>query len=201
MKRSKTVSLVLMSSIPLMLAACTQVSEPSSSSLPVVYDTVDSCVKDGKNDVECKKALDQATAHAASEAPRFTTIEDCEMTFEQCGKAPEVAQAGQADAQPAGAVTQHSGGGSFMPMMAGFMMGQMMGNSSNAGMASSFNQGSPAVYRSKNGQLMHSNRLADGKVAVSPASNVRSVNKASLAARATTSSRGGFGGRAGSMGG
>ena len=73
---------------------------------------------------QCTTAYNNALKEAAKTAPKYATREDCVAEFgeAQCTSAPAPAQAGMA-------AESQSSGSFWMPLMAGYMMGRLMGGS------------------------------------------------------------------------
>lgn len=122
-----------------MLAGCEKSDETVS-----LYQNADDCsaANPGKA-AECTTAYTNAVKEAERTAPKYATREDCVAEFGegQCQQTP--AQAGVA---PENQAQAQSSGSFWMPLMAGYMMGRLMGG----GMAqqqplfSSKNPASPA---------------------------------------------------------
>lgn len=111
LKRSKKAALVLMvPTATFLMAGCGE--EPPVQS--AVFETVDQCAA-FYNPEQCKADLAQATASHLEVAPKYANKQACEADF----------GIGQCESPPATQQAQ-SGGGFFMPMMMGFLMGQMM---------------------------------------------------------------------------
>ncbi|WKE66290.1 DUF1190 domain-containing protein [Gallaecimonas kandeliae] len=126
MKRSSKVALTLMAPVSvLFVAGC---SEPPVDA--AVFKSVDQCAGyyDRSN---CEQQFKQAEKVSEQTAPRYTSLAACEADF----GAGHCATPDQQQQQ------QYHSGGSFMPMMMGFMAGQMLGGSRNV-------QTQP-LYRSK----------------------------------------------------
>lgn len=194
MKRSRSVRLALLGTVGLVgLAGCDD--SPVASEGQFFRDAS-----------ECRKVLDAATCEsqfaAAKEqhvksAPRFATKQQCEAQFgaENCTDAAtyETAQApaGQAPAgqTPAGQgqQTAQSGSGSFfMPLMLGYLGGQMM---------SRMGQSAQPVYRDASNRAY----TAGGAAGATPRS-IGSWNPSSRSVAGVSSSqRGGFGSTAARM--
>ncbi|HCD1256278.1 TPA: DUF1190 family protein [Citrobacter amalonaticus] len=121
-----------------MLAGCEKSDETVS-----LYQNADDCsaANPGKS-AECTTAYNNALKEAERTAPKYATREDCIAEFGegQCQQAP--AQAGMAPEAQA----QQSSGSFWMPLMAGYMMGRMMGGAGFAQqpLFSSKNPASPA---------------------------------------------------------
>lgn len=203
-KRSSSASLVLMSTVPFLLAACSSDTPPPAPK-PVpkpttAYETVEDCAFDGRPRSVCESALATAKAEAAKSAPRFKTLEECQKEFDNCQVAPVVAAAAPAaGAAPAPTVVQAGGGDSFTPALMGFMVGQALsGGSSGGSYAAGFNSGaaserernnsyagggggsSTALYRARGGQLSQVSAAADGRVSATPV-RARTVTSAQVA--------------------
>lgn len=85
MKRSTSIRLIALGSLPLALAAC----DSDRSATRVVsevkrYQDVDSCALAGVSRSVCDNAWNVARQHHDANAPRFTRLEDCLASFEQC---------------------------------------------------------------------------------------------------------------------
>ena len=170
-KCPKSLSLVLMTSLALGGLGCS--NEPTAENKEEfrTFSTVGECIRSGAfTDAQCEEEFKLAL----TQTPKFTSLADCEQAFGagNCGDNPlgqavtSAAQAvglpgtTQADASQSGAskteatqndtqqLTQNSAyqsGGSWMPLMAGFMMGRML---SGGGMF----QGSQPLFRDKTPQ-------------------------------------------------
>jgi uncharacterized protein YgiB involved in biofilm formation len=183
MKRSRVLHVSsLMATASFSLAACgspQRVAAPEPEPTPV-YTSLDECrAANDISDVECDAAQAAAQKAAAETAPRYATQSECE------------GQWGPSQCQP-----NNSGGGSFFtPLLAGFVVGQMLNGGGYRG-------GGP-MYRDRNNQYSNGygggyayrdyrtgKTLANGReygdVARQAPSRVQS--------RTTVVSRGGFGG-------
>jgi len=167
-----------------MLAGCEKSDETVS-----LYQNADDCSKanPGKS-AECTTAYNNALKEAERTAPKYATREDCVAEFgeNQCQQAP--AQAGVAGENQAQA---HSGGSFWMPLMAGYMMGRMMGG--GAGFAqqplfTSRNPASPAY-----GQYNDASGKSYGAAQPGRTMTVPKTAMAPKPATTTTVTRGGFG--------
>ncbi|PHM43790.1 membrane protein [Xenorhabdus szentirmaii] len=101
-----------------MLSACEQSDETVS-----LYTNADECSQANPSQSEqCKTAYNTALKEAEKTAPKYATREECVAEFgeQQCTQTPTQAGVGQAQAQS-------SGGSFWMPLMAGYMMGRLMG--------------------------------------------------------------------------
>lgn len=110
MKRSRRIALVVMGTSALTLAACEERKTEAA-----LFETVEQCVAEqGLVAEQCYREFDAAKAQHAQVAPKYTSQADCEEDFGQ----------GACETAPYRTTTGNS---VFMPLMAGFMMGQMMG--------------------------------------------------------------------------
>ncbi|HAP81843.1 MAG TPA: DUF1190 domain-containing protein, partial [Enterobacteriaceae bacterium] len=120
-----------------LLAGCEKSDETVS-----LYQNADDCsaANPGKS-AECTTAYNNALKEAERTAPKYATREDCVAEFgeNQCQQAP--AQAGMAGENQAQA---HNGGSFWMPLMAGYMMGRMMGGGAGFAQQPLFSSRNPA---------------------------------------------------------
>jgi uncharacterized protein YgiB involved in biofilm formation len=114
MKRSRSIELALMSTVPLLLSACDASAPAAHAAAPgnaLAYENLQQCVSSGQVSPEvCARAYADALEAQMRTAPRFDSLAECEARFgyDQCRAAP---------------------GGSghwFMPALAGFMIGQAL---------------------------------------------------------------------------
>ncbi len=111
MKRSRTIELALMGTVPFLATGCAQPAPPPSQSA-LLYQNLQQCVREGKISPEvCAQAYADAIQNQYREAPRFDSLAQCEAQFgyDQCHP-----------------VTTASGGHWFMPALAGFLVGRAL---------------------------------------------------------------------------
>lgn len=119
MKRSKKVALILMApAVPLLLAGCGE--EPTQG---VVFSSAEECsslVSTAAAD-QCLADFQTAQALHPQVAPKYVDKAACEADFGpgQCETAPE----------------RHASGSFFMPLMMGYLAGQMLNRQGGAGQA------------------------------------------------------------------
>jgi len=183
MKRSRKLTLALMSATALTLAAC---DDPQDVA---IFENADQCAKtDGFTLEQCEADLKQAQAEHVRVAPKYTSVADCEADF----------GAGQCETAPQQTT---SGGSVFMPLMMGYMMGSMLGGN-RAGVASqplyrsaddskSFRTGDNQKVGSKTGVTK-----VPGQIARAPTTKTSTVRRGGFGASAAR-----FGGGARSFGG
>lgn len=108
MKRSRKTALVLMGSAPLLLVACAR--QPEVQTSEGLFTSVEACAAETMNPAMCRQAFESAQVQADATAPRYASREECEAEFGE----------GQCMTR------QHAGGSFVGPMMAGFVLSQMM---------------------------------------------------------------------------
>ncbi|MGH8261764.1 MAG: DUF1190 domain-containing protein, partial [Steroidobacteraceae bacterium] len=99
MKRSRTIELALMGTVPLLMAGCDR-TPPLSAQL---YRNLQQCVREGKVSPDvCAQAYADAVQAQYRNAPRFDSLAQCEAQFGY-GQCHAVAAAPGGNAGPAGA--------------------------------------------------------------------------------------------------
>jgi len=182
-----------------MLSACEQSAETVS-----LYTNAEDCAqKNPAQSEQCSLAYKNALQEAAKTAPKYATREDCVAEFgeEKCTQAPtQTATTTQTASQAqAGLATENQASGQngsfWMPLMAGYMMGRLMGGGTAAPapaaqpLFSSSNPASPA-----NGKFVDASgknygpAVAGGRTMAVPPSAL-----APKPATTNTITRGGFG--------
>ncbi|HEY0923007.1 DUF1190 domain-containing protein [Rheinheimera pacifica] len=128
-KRSKTARLIMM--VPaagMVLAGCGE--KPVEVQ---VFNSPDECAAYYNPPAECKAAFDDAKALHPQVAPRYASRQECETDFGtgQCETAPVLTANNTVPTEQTQQSQQSSG--FFMPMMMGFMAGQMLNRGGMAG--------------------------------------------------------------------
>lgn len=162
-----------------MLSACEQTDETVS-----LYQNADDCsAANPSMSAQCTTAYNNALKEAEKTAPKYASKEDCVAEFGEAQCTPVPAQAGTAAES-----TQTSS--SWMPLMAGYMMGRMMGG---AGFAQQplFSSRSPASPA--NGQFVDASGKSYGTATSGRTMTVPKTALAPKPATTTTITRGGFG--------
>ncbi|WP_266170381.1 DUF1190 domain-containing protein [Dyella subtropica] len=177
MKRSRTATLLLMSTAPLLLTACSSNEETAREGL---YTSVESCVSQTQDRATCQQAFDKATQDSAENSPHFATREECAAGYDwdRCEERRD-----------------SSGHSFFGPMMTGFFLSQMMRNGSPM---TGFTSG-PA-FRDAGGQWQRPDQNYGG-VYRNTGGTPNMVPVSATPDRAITTSRGGFGSSSGERGG
>jgi uncharacterized protein YgiB involved in biofilm formation len=110
MKRSRSIELVLMGTVPLLLSACDDGSYPPPQST-LAYRDLQQCVSEGKVSADiCEKAYSDAVEAQYRNGPHYGTLAECQAQYgwDQCHSV-------------------HTSSGSwFMPALAGFMIGRAL---------------------------------------------------------------------------
>ncbi|MFV9669911.1 DUF1190 family protein [Pantoea sp. ARC607] len=167
-----------------MLAGCEQNDETVS-----MYQNADDCSKANPGQsAQCTTAFNEAKKEAERTAPKYATREDCVAEFgeNQCQQTPAQAGVGTTNAE-----SQQSGGSFWMPLMAGYMMGRMMGGGSGFAQQPLF---SPKTARSPaNGQFVDASGRNYGPATSGKSMTVPKTALAPKPATTSTITRGGFG--------
>lgn len=174
MKRTKMLTLAIMGSLA--LAGCAEAPQE-----PTTYKTVAECTADGKAADICQKSFDDAKKLTEQNAPKFGSLAECQAQFGQNGCT-------------GGSNTQ---GSFFMPLMMGYMLGNMMGSSSSSydRNRSGYSYAPPRpVYRTATGGTQAAS-FVGGRYTATPAAPSYAARVSARSTASTTSSRGGFGGR------
>ena len=166
-----------------MLAGCEKTDETVS-----LYQNADDCsAANPSKSAECTTAYNNALKEAERTAPKYASREDCVAEFGegQCQQAP--AQAGMA---PENQAQAQSSGSFWMPLMAGYMMGRMMGGGMGAQqpLFSSKNPASPAY-----GKYTDAGGKSYGAAQPGRTMTVPKTAMAPKPATTSTVTRGGFG--------
>jgi uncharacterized protein YgiB involved in biofilm formation len=104
-KRSRSIELALMGSMPLLLAGCGHTHQDPA----LLYEDVQQCISDGQvPPVTCEEGYERALL-AEQDAPRYGTLAACEAEY------------GDSACRPA-----QAGGGWFVPMAAGFLIARAL---------------------------------------------------------------------------
>jgi uncharacterized protein YgiB involved in biofilm formation len=186
-KRSRHVALMVMvpAATSLLLSGC----GPNLVEQGVVYQDVQECSQQNpETTAQCATDYQEAQVQHQNVAPRYTTREECESDFgtERCEAAPQ----------------QHASGSFFMPMMMGYLAGQMFSRP-NVGQSATGGIPTQPLYKSRDDQSSFrtaSNQpvaarsgavnVRPGNVALRPASIMRSGGFGATAARMAASSSG-----------
>ena len=178
MKRSKSVKLVAMGTGLLLIAACDEAKVDTA-----LFESIDQCTGLGFSKQECTTNYKNAQQTHIVAAPKYTSRLDCEADFgaEKCEKAPQ---------------RTTSGGSVFMPLMAGYLMGNMMSGSGrgqplyrSAGEADTFRTADNKAVGSKIGRTQVAKSAA-----ATPTTKTRTTSRGGFGKNARSSMRRSFGG-------
>lgn len=162
------------------LVGCEQTDETVS-----MYQNADDCsAANPSMSAQCTTAYNNALKEAEKTAPKYASKEDCVAEFGEAQCTPVPAQAGTA-AQP----TQTSS--SWMPLMAGYMMGRMMSGGAGFAQQPLFSSRSPASPA--NGQFVDASGKSYGAATSGRSVTVPKTALAPKPATTNTITRGGFG--------
>ena len=170
MKRSRSIELVLMGTVPLLLSACARPSPPQPQTT-VAYQGLAKCISDGQVSADvCEKAYADAVQAQYRDGPRYDSLAGCQTQYgyDQCH------------------YVQTASGGWFMPALAGFMIGRALSHGN-------YNQGY-GYYGGGSGQPLY--RARGDRAQWRTASGERfgaGARGPAGASVAETLSRGGFG--------
>lgn len=185
-KRSRTVALFLVGAAVFALAGCAEEDVDASA-----FPDLQSC-KDAANAGGAFSSLDCDTAFAAAQqlqvetAPRYDSLEVCE------------AQHGVGSCGDEAQVTGTSGGGGiFMPLLAGYLIGNMISRGATASPAvQPLYKTSDGSFTNATGSSTYQSNTGTGKLAASQFTKApTTIGKAPMT-KAIVASRGGFGGSA-----
>lgn len=167
-----------------MLAGCEQSDESVS-----LYQNADDCssANPGKSE-QCTTAFNNAKKEAEKTAPKYATREDCVAEFGegQCQQTPAQAGVGTTN----NAESQQSGS-FWMPLMAGYMMGRMMGGGFGGQQQPLFTSRAP--NSPANGKFVDASGKSFGAATPGRTMNVPKTAMAPKPATTNTVTRGGFG--------
>lgn len=114
MKKSRPIRLVLLGSASIALAACGEDGPPQDAKF---FSNVTECSA-VYSDASCREAETAAKKAITEEAPRFARKEECEAEF----------GVGNCETKE----TAGGGGSFFMPLLMGYMMGNLLGATASA---------------------------------------------------------------------
>ncbi|WP_108500649.1 DUF1190 domain-containing protein [Paracoccus indicus] len=190
-KRSRTVALTILGAAAFTVAGCRE-EQVDAQAFPDMASCEAAAAQDGLFSVEeCDKAFAEAEALHVESAPRYDSLQVCE---EQHGEG----NCGSEEQQ----VSNGGSGSIFMPLLAGYLIGNMLGRA-GGGMAAS-----QPMYRNAQGGFTNATGTTNfgsnaGRATMGAQNFARPAATAGRApmTRATAGSRGGFGGSRSSFGG
>lgn len=180
-KRSRRVAIAILGATAFTLAGCRE-EQVDAAAFPDLQTCMDEAPRGGVFTVEdCQTSFAQAEALHVESAPRYESLQVCEE------------QHGEGACGSEQAATQGGSGSIFMPLLAGYLMGNML--SGRAGMAAA-----QPLYKTSDGRYTNpartstfSNNRGSTKLNTSQfARPATTVGKTPMS-RAVATSRGGFG--------
>ncbi|MFP1830158.1 DUF1190 family protein [Lonsdalea quercina] len=172
-----------------MLSGCEKTDETVS-----LYQNADDCTRANPSmKDQCTTTYNNALKEAEKTAPKYRSQEDCAAEFgeAQCMQTPATTASNQNAPAQAGMTAQpHESGSFWMPLMAGYMMGRMMGGGGYAQqpLFSPRSAASPA-----NGQFVDASGKSYGSATSGRTITVPKTAMTPKPATTTTTMRGGFG--------
>ncbi len=178
MKRSKTVAITILGAAAFTLAGC-QEEQVDASAFP----DLQSCTAAAQNGglftaQDCDAAFAEANALHVEAAPRYDSLEVCED------------QHGAGACGSEATATQGGSGSIFMPLMMGYLIGNMLGGSKASQPLYSKPNGS---FTNAAGSSTYSGNTGAAKMSASQFDRPASTIGKPPMSRATAMSRGGFG--------
>ncbi|MGL4858211.1 MAG: DUF1190 family protein [Enterobacteriaceae bacterium] len=178
--------IALAMSVTLLLTGCEQADQSVT-----LYQNADDCSAVNPSLAQqCQQSYQAALQEAAKTAPKYASRADCVAEFGE-NECTEVAQnsAPQTQTESGQQQVQQQSGGTWMPLLAGYMMGRMMsGGYSQQPLFTSKSAGSPM-----NGKLVDASGRSYGAASYG---RTMTVDKSAMAPKPATTStvtRGGFG--------
>ena len=188
-KRSKRVSIAIVGAAAFVLAGCRE-EQVETSAFPDLQSCLENASLGGMvTSQECETAFSEAQALHVEAAPRYESLEVCQEQHgqEACGS--------EAAATPGGS------GSIFMPLMAGYLIGNMMGGRTGMAAAQPLYKGADGRYTNASRSSTFSSNRGSTKLSTSQFARPASTIGKTPMSRATAASRGGFGNSGGSRSG
>lgn len=184
MKRSRTVSLGILGAAAFGLAACQQEEQTEAAAFPDEKSCIAAADQNGWFSREdCATTFAEAKALHAQTAPRYESRELCEQEHgpEACAGDPAAA-------------TGSGGGSIFMPLLAGYLIGQALGG--GRAMAQPVVPKAGGGFATPTGGTQLSRLNSTGKMGATAFTKGPTTAGQPPMSRAAVASRGGFGGSA-----
>lgn len=180
-KRSKRVAIVIVGATAFTLAGCRE-EQVDAAAFPDVQSCVDQASGGGVFTAEdCKTSFAQAETLHVESAPRYDSLAVCEE------------QHGEGACGTEATATQGGSGSIFMPLLAGYLIGNMLGGRAGVSAAQPLYKTSDGRYTNAARSSTFSNNRGSAKLSTSQfARPATTVGKTPMT-RATAASRGGFG--------
>lgn len=180
-KRSRTVAITILGAAAFTLAGC-QEETVDASAFPDLQSCTAAAQEGGVFTAQdCDTAFAEAEALHVEAAPRYDSIAVCEE------------QHGQGACGSEATATSGGSGSIFMPLMAGYLIGNMLGGRNGAAASQPLYKTANGKFTNAAGSSTFSNNSGTAKMGTSQFNRpAATVGKAPMT-RATAMSRGGFG--------
>lgn len=177
MKKSRSIRLVLLGGATMMLAACGEDDQvPKDAKF---FSDVKDCAAI-YSEATCLDAKTQSEKDYLAQAPRFSRKEECEKEF----------GAGNCETPQATSTASSGGTGFFMPMMMGYMLGNMMGGNNNRFNAPVYRGVDNSAVMPRNGKFLNVGSFAGAGAGSAtgfrPAAQVASVSRSGFGSTAAS---------------
>ncbi|GLS86769.1 hypothetical protein GCM10010873_17430 [Cypionkella aquatica] len=184
-KRSSRVAIAILGAAAFALAGC-QEEQVDAAAFPDLKSCTDAAAAQGVFSAEdCKLAFAEAEALHVEAAPRYDSLAVCE---EQHGQGACGSEAG----------AQQGGSGSiFMPLMLGYLMGNMLSNRAGVAASQPLYKTASGGYTNASGSSVFSTNKGSAKLGTSQFTRPSATVGQAPMTRSTALSRGGFGQSAG----
>ncbi len=180
-KRSRGIAISILGAAAFALAGC-QEEQVDAAAFPDLKSCTDAAQSGGMfSSQDCDVAFAQAEALHVEAAPRYDSVAVCE---EQHG-------AGACGTEAA--VTQGGSGSIFMPLMMGYLMGNMLGGRAGTNASQPLYKTASGQYTNAAGSSTFSSNKGATKLATSQFNRPAATVGKPPMSRATALSRGGFG--------
>lgn len=179
-KRSRTVALAIVGAASFALAGCRE-EQVDAQAFPDLQSCLSSAGAGSLfSEQDCRTAFDEAVALNAETAPRYDSLEVCEAQYGvgNCG----------AEAQ----ATQGGSGSIFMPLLAGYLIGNMLGGGRGVA-AQPLYRTSNGGFTNPSGSATYANNTGSAKLGQSAFAKAPATIGKPPMTKATALSRGGFG--------
>ncbi|WP_113911319.1 DUF1190 domain-containing protein [Roseovarius dicentrarchi] len=180
-KRSKHVAIMILGAAAFTLAGCRE-EQVDAAAYPDVQSCTDEAMNGGLFTVQdCETAFAEAQALHVEAAPRYDSFEVCEEQHGvgACGSEQEVAQGGSS--------------GIFMPLLAGYLIGNMLGGRSGMAAAQPLYKTAGGRFTNAAGSSTFSSNKGAAKLNTSQFTRPATTAGKAPMSRAAAASRGGFG--------
>ena len=189
MKRSRKVAITILGAAAFTLAGC-QEEQVDAAAFPDLQSCTNAAQDGGMFSVQdCDAAFAEAAALHVEAAPRYDSLAVCEE------------QHGVGSCGDEATVTQGGSGGIFMPLMMGYLIGNMLGGRGGAAASQPLYKTAGGQFSNAAGSSTFSNNSGATNLGASQFARPAATAGKPPMSRATAMSRGGFGATGSSSGG